>query len=181
MDQTTPANVTLSQAESQVMRSILTPLCPIMEEATPNQTPTEDEIFFDIALPLLMHLCTSLMGIVSAASLWIQIWETIQLECVMDGQWRQMGDYAVLMVKFGIRDSSVTGMQLARLMRIAHWGPPHMCIMQLIPRATLLCTGFFDETELYTANLSRLWPATNWEHHARATSTGSMANFPFAL
>ncbi len=69
MDQTTPANVTINQAESQVMRSILTPLRPIMEEATPNQTMMEDDIFHDIALPLLTHLHTSLTGIVSAASL----------------------------------------------------------------------------------------------------------------
>src|SRR6266446_2846667 len=181
MDQTTTTNLTLTKAKSQVMRSILTPLHPIMEEAMPNQTWTEDNLFFNIALPLLTHLRTSLTEIVTVASLWREIWETIQLECVMDGQWRQMGDYAVLMVRFGIRDSSVTGMQLARLMRIAHWGPPHMCIMQLIPRATLLCTGFFDERESYTANLSRLWPATDWEHHARATSTGLRADFPFVL
>src|SRR6266478_871706 len=129
MDQTMPANITITQAKSQAMRSILTLLHPIMEEATPNQTPTEDNIFFNIALPLLTHLHTSLTGIVSAASLWRQIQETIQLECVMDGQWRQMGDYVVLMVKFGICDTSVTGMQLARSMRMAHWGPLHMCIM----------------------------------------------------
>ncbi len=98
MDQTTTANLTLTEAESQVMRSILVPIRPIMEEATPNQTLTEDDIFFDIALPLLTHLQTSLTGIVSTASLWRQIQETIQLECVMDGQWRQMGDYAVLIV-----------------------------------------------------------------------------------
>ena len=53
MEQT---EVTLTIAEAQAMRSILTPLCLIMEEATPGQTPTEDEIFFDIALPLLTHL-----------------------------------------------------------------------------------------------------------------------------
>src|SRR6266478_5071873 len=152
-----------------------------MEEAALSQTLTKDDIFFNIALPLLMHLRTSLTGIVSAASLWRQIWETIRLECVMDGQWRQMGDYVVLMVKFGIRDTSVTGMQLARSMRMAHWGPLHMCIMQLIPRVTLLSTGFFDETESYTANLSRLWPATDWELHVRATSTGSMDDSPYAL
>src|SRR6266446_9075361 len=181
MDQTTPANVTITQAELQAMRSILTLLCPIMEEATLNQMITEDNIFFNITLPLLTHLCTSLMEIVSVASLWRQIRETIQLECVTDGQWRRMGDYAVLMVRFGIYDSSVTGMQLARSMRMVHWGPLHMCIMQLIPRATLLSTGFFDEMESYTANLSRLWPATNWEHHARATSTGLRADFPFVL
>src|SRR6266436_7310739 len=119
------------------------------------------------------------MGIVSTASLWRQIRETIQLECVTDGQWRQMGDYAVLMVRFGIHDNSVTGMQLAWSMRMAHWGPLHMCIMQLIPRVTLLSTGFFDKTESYTANLLRLWPATDWEHHVRATSTGLMDNLPF--
>src|SRR6266403_3682961 len=181
MEQTTPTNVTLSHAESQVMRDILTPLWPIMEEAALTQIPTEDEIFFDIALPLLTHLCTSLMGIVSVASLWTQIWEMIQLKCVTDGQWHQMGDYAVLMVKFGICDASVTGMQLTRSMRMVHWGPLHMCIMQLIPRATLLSMGFFDERESYTANLLRLWPATDWELHARATSTGSTADFPFAL
>src|SRR6266403_910370 len=67
MDQTTPANITISQAKSQVMRSILTPLCPIMEEATPNQTMMEDNIFFNITLPLLTHLRTSLMRIVSTA------------------------------------------------------------------------------------------------------------------
>src|SRR6266403_5527326 len=152
-----------------------------MEEAALSQTLTKDDIFFNIALPLLMHLRTSLTGIVSAASLWRQIWETIRLECVMDGQWRRMGDYAVLMVKFGICDTSVTGMQLARSMRMAHWGPLHMCVMRLIPRATLLSTGFFNETESYTANLLRLWPATDWEHHVRATSTGLMDNLPFAL
>src|SRR6266403_1902849 len=173
MDQTTPANITITIAESQVMKSILTLLCPIMEEATPNQMITEDDIFHNIALPLLTHLHTLLMGIVSTASLWRQMWETIQLECVMDGQWRQMGDYAVLMVRFGIRDNSVTGMQLARLMRMVHWGQLHMCVMQLIPRAILLSMGFFDKTESYTANLSRLWPATDWELHVRATSTGS--------
>ncbi len=54
MDQTN--DLTLTQAESQVMRTILTLLHPIMEEATPNQTPTEDRIFFNIALPLLTHL-----------------------------------------------------------------------------------------------------------------------------
>src|SRR6266478_7432741 len=106
MEQTN--NLTLTQAESLVMRSILTPLRPIMEEATPSQTPTEDDIFFNIALPLLTHIRTSLMAVVSAASLWRQIQETIQLKCVMDGQWHRMGDYVVLMVRFGIRDNSVT-------------------------------------------------------------------------
>src|SRR6266446_7731556 len=178
MDQTTTTNLTLTEAESQVMRSILTPLRPIMMEAMPNQTWTEDNLFFNITLSLLTHLRTSLMEIVTMASLWRQIWETIQLECVTDGQWRQKGDYAVLMVRFGICDNSVTGMQLAQSMRMAHWGPPHMCVMQLIPRATLLSMGFFDKTESYTANLSRLWPAIDWEHHMRATSTGSMADFP---
>src|SRR6266403_5412916 len=176
MDQTTTTNLTLTKAESQVMRSILTPLHPIMEEVTLNQMWTEDDLFFNIALPLLTHLQTSLMEIVTVASLWREIQETIRLECVTDGQWRRMGDYAVLMVRFGIRNSSVTGMQLARSMRMAHWGPLHMCVMQLIPRATLLCMGFFDEMESYTANLSRLWPATDWPLHVRATSTGSMDN-----
>src|SRR6266404_5981157 len=166
MDQTN--DLTLTQAKSMVMRSILTLLRPIMEE----------DIFFNIALPLLTHICTSLMGIVSMASLWRQIWETIQLECVTDGQWCWMGDYVVLMVRFGIRDTSVTGMQLAWSMRMAHWGPLHMCIMQLIPRATLLSTGYFDKTASYTANLSRLWPATDWELHVRATSTGSTDDSP---
>src|SRR6266481_9759885 len=116
------------------------------------------------------------MGIVSVASLWRQIQETIQLECVTDGQWCRMGDYAVLMVKFGIRDTLVISMQLTWSMRMAHWGPLHMCIMRLIPRATLLCMGFFNERESYTANLSRLWPATNWPRLMRATSTGSTDN-----
>src|SRR6266481_5286693 len=181
MDQTTATNLTITKAESQVMRSILTPLRPIMEEATPSQTLTEDDIFFNITLPLLTHLRTSLTEIVSAASLWREIRQMIQLECVTDGQWRRMGDYAVLMVSFGIRDASVTGMQLAQSMRMVHWGPLHMCIMPLIPRVTLLSTGFFDETESYTANLSRLWPATDWEHHMRATSTGLTDNSPFVL
>src|SRR6266403_1064449 len=180
MDQTTTTSLTLTEAESQVMRSILTPLRPIMEEATPNQTWTEDDLLFNIALPLLTHLRTSLMEIVAVASLWREIRETVRLECVTDGQWRRMGDYAVLMVRFGIRDSSVTGMQLARSMRTVHWGPLHMCVTQLIPRATLLCTGFFNETESYTANLSRLWPAINWPLHVRATSTGSTDDSPFA-
>src|SRR6266481_1338321 len=125
MDQTTTTNLTLTEAESQVMRSILTPLRPIMIEATPNQTWTEDDLFFNIALPLLMHLWTSLTEIVTMASLWREIRETIQLECVTDGQWHRMGDYAVLMVRFGIRDSSVTGMRLARSTRMEHWGPLH--------------------------------------------------------
>src|SRR6266481_650806 len=181
MDQTTETNITLTEAKSQVMRSILTPLRPIMVEATPSQAWTEDDIFFNIALPLLMHLRTSLTEIVSAASLWRQIQEMIQLECVTDGQWCQMGTYVVLMVRFGIHDASVTSMQLARSMRMVHWGPLHMCIMQLIPRATLLSTGYFDETASYTANLSRLWPATNWEHHVRATSTGLMDDSPSTL
>src|SRR6266403_4739288 len=176
MDQTTTANLTLTKAESQVMRSILTALRPIMEEATPNQTLTEDDIFFNITLPLLTHLRTSLTGIVSMASLWRQIQEMIQLECIMDGQWCRMGDYVVLMVKFGICDTLVTSMQLAQSMRMVHWGPLHMCVMQLIPRATLLSMGFFDERESYTANLSRLWPATDWAHHMRATLTGLMDN-----
>src|SRR6266403_971941 len=114
MNQTTTTNLSLTEAKSQVMRSILVPLRPIMEEATPNQTLTKDDLFFNVALPLLTHLRTSLMEIVAAASLWRQIRETIWLECVTDGQWRRMGDYAVLMVKFGIRDTLVTGMQLAR-------------------------------------------------------------------
>src|SRR6266478_3018176 len=179
MDQATTANLTITKAESQVMRSILTPLRPIMEEATLSQTLTKDDIFFNIALPLLMHLRTSLMEIVSAASLWREIRQMIQLECVMDGQWRWMGDYAVLMVRFGIRDALVTGMQLARSMRMVHWGPLHMCVMQLIPRVTLLSTGYFDETVSYTANLSRLWPATDWPLHMRATSTGSTDDSPY--
>src|SRR6266446_8547162 len=174
MDQTTTTNLTLTKAESQVMRSILTPLRPIMEEATPNQTWTEDDLFFNITLPLLTHLRTSLTEIVAVASLWRQIRETIRLECMTDGQWHRMGDYAVLMVKFGIRDTSVTGMQLTQSMRMVHWGPLHMCVMQLIPRVTLLSMGFFDERESYTANLSRLWPATEWERLMRATLTGSM-------
>src|SRR6266481_5511463 len=96
------------------------------------------------------------MGIVSVASLWRQIWEMIQLECIMDGQWCQMGDYVVLMVKFGIHNTSVTGMPLAQLMRMAHWGPLHMCVMQLIPRATLLSTGFFDEGIVHSKPLKAL-------------------------
>ncbi len=110
------------------------------------------------------------------ASLWRQIREMIQLECVTDGQWCRMRDYVVLMVKFGIRDTSVTSMQLTWLMRMAHWGPLHMCVMQLIPRATLLSMGFFDERESYTANLSRLWPATNWEHVIDLTNEGSSSD-----
>ncbi len=180
MDQTTTTNLSLTEAKSQVMRSILVPLRPIMEEATLSWTLTEDDLFFNVALPLLTHLRTSLMEIVAVASLWRQIWEMIRLECVTDGQWCWMGDYAVLMVKFGIRDTSVTGMQLAQSMRMAHWGPLHMCIMQLIPRVTLLSMGFFDETESYTANLSRLWPATDWELHMRATLTGSTDDSPSA-
>src|SRR6266446_6437127 len=121
MDQTATTSLTLTEAKSQVMRSILTPLCPMMEEVTPNQTWTEDELFFNIALPLLTHLRTSLTEMVAVASLWREIQGTIRLKCVTDGQWRRMGDYAVLMVRFGIRDSSVTGMQLARSMRMAHW------------------------------------------------------------
>src|SRR6266481_19300 len=180
MDQTATTNLTLTEAESQVMRTVLTPLHPLMREAMPDLTWTEDELFFNIALPLLTHLRTSLTEIVTVASLWREIQGTIRLECVTDGQWHRMGDYAVLMVRFGIRDSLVTGMQLARSMRMAHWGPLHMCIMQLIPRATLLCTGFFDKRESYTANLSRLWPATDWPLHVRATSTGSMDDLPYA-
>src|SRR6266436_4251891 len=173
MDQTTITNLTLTEAESQVMRIILTPLRPIMREATPNRTWTEDELFFDIALPLLTHRRTSLTEIVTVAALWREIQGTIRLECMTDGQWRRMGDYAVLMVRFGIHNTSVTGMQLAWSMRMVHWGPLHMCVTQLIPRATLLCTGFFNERESYTANLSRLWPATDWPLPMRATSTGS--------
>src|SRR6266478_2135516 len=172
MDQTETPSLTLTEAESQVMRTVLVPLRPMMREATPDQTWEEDELLFNIAHPLLMHLRTSLNEIVAMASLWREIRTTIRLECVTDGQWHRMGDYAVLMVRFGIRYSSVTGMQLARSMRMAHWGPLHMCVMRLIPRATLLCTGFFDEMESYTANLSRLWPATDWPLHVRATSTG---------
>jgi len=84
MDQTTTTNLTLTEAESQVMRSILTPLQLMMEEATPDQTWTEDDLFFNIALPLLTHLRTSLTEIVAAASLWREIQKTIWLECVTD-------------------------------------------------------------------------------------------------
>ncbi len=129
MDQNETATPTLTEAESQVMRTVLTPLRPLMREATLNQTWTKDEIYSNIARPLLTHLRTSLTEIVAVASLWREIQQMIRLECMTDGQWRQMGDYAVLMVRFGIRDSSVTGMQLARSMRMAHWGPLHMCIM----------------------------------------------------
>ncbi len=181
MEQTNPTNISLTNAEAQVIRDILTPLCLIMEEATPNQTPTEDKIFFNIALPLLTHLHHSLMEIVSAASLWRQIHKTIWLKCMTDGQWCQMGNYAVLMVKFGIHNALMNGMLLAQSMRMVHWGPLHLCAMQLIPRATLLSTGFFNETESYTANLSRLWPAVNWAHHVRATLTGSMGDSPSKL
>ena len=118
------------------------------------------------------------MEIVSMASLWTQIHKMIQLECMMDGQWHQMGSYAVLMVKFGICDTLVNGMLLTWLMRMVHWGPLHMCAMQLIPRATLLSMGFFDEREMYTANLSRLWPAVDWALHMRATLTGLRASSP---
>src|SRR6266478_4825854 len=182
MDPITPINATLTitEAELQVMRSILTPLRPIMREATLNRVWTEDDLCFNIALPLLTHLRTSLTEIVAVASLWREMWEMIWLECVTDGQWWRMGDYAVLMVRFGIRDSSVTGMQLAWSMRMVHWGPLHMCVTQLIPRVTLLCTGFFDKRESYTANLSRLWPATDWPLHMRATSTGSMDDSLYA-
>src|SRR6266478_958888 len=181
MNQNTAINTILvpTEAESQVMRSILTPLRLMMEEATPDQTWTEDDLFFNIALPLLTHLRPSITEIIAMPSLWSEMRATIPLECVTDGQWRRMGDYAVLMVRFGIRDSSVTGMRLARSMRMEHWGPLHTCVMRLIPRATLLCTGFFDERESYTANLSRLWPATDWPLHVRATSTGSTGDLPF--
>src|SRR6266403_2132808 len=139
MNQATAINATLipTEAESQVMRSILTPLRPMMEEATPNQTWTEDDIFLNIALPLLTHLRPSITEIVAVPSLWREMRAMIQLECVMDGQWRWMGDYAVLMVRFGICDSSVTGMLLAQSTRMEHWGPLHTCVMQLIPRAAL--------------------------------------------
>src|SRR6266403_1864095 len=156
MDQTTTTNLTITKAESQAMRSILAPLQPIMEEAAPDQTLTEDDIFFNIALPLPTHLRTSLMEIVSVASLWRWIREMNQLECITDGQWHRMGDYTVLMVRFGIRDASVTSMQLAQSMRMAHWGPLHMCVMQLIPRVTLLSMGFL----------------TRW-NHTQQTSQGS--------
>src|SRR6266403_386637 len=181
MDQTMTINAALipTEAESQVMRSILTPLRPMMEEAMPNQTWTEDDIFFNIALPLLTHLWPSITEIIAVPSLWSEMRATIQLECVTDGQWRRMGDYAVLMVRFGIRDSSVTSMRLAWSTRMEQWGPLHTCVMRLIPRATLLCMGFFDERESYTANLSRLWPATDWPLHVRATLTGSTGNSPF--
>src|SRR6266403_4167439 len=178
MDQTAPVNVTLipTEAESQVMRSLLTPLRAIMEEAMPDQTWTEDDIFLNFALPLLTHLRPLIAEIVAVPPLWSGMRTTIRLECVTDGQWRRMGDYAVLMVRFGIRDSSVTGMRLAQSTRMEHWGPLHTCVMQLIPRVTLLCMGFFDERESYTANLSRLWPATDWPLHVRATLTGSTDN-----
>src|SRR6266446_6081403 len=109
MNQPTPINATLTptEAKSQVMRSILAPLQPIMEEATPDQTWTEDEIFFNIALPLLTHLRPSITEIIAMPPLW--------------SEWRRMGDYAVLMVRFGIRDSSVTGMRLGRSTRMEHW------------------------------------------------------------
>src|SRR6266404_2659134 len=154
MNQTTPVNATLvpTTAESQVMRTILAPLRAMMEEATPTHTWTEDEIFLNIALPLLTHLRPSIAEIVAVPSLWSEMRTTIQLECVTDGQWRRMGDYVVLMVRFGIRDALVTGMRLARSTRMEHWGPLPMCIMQLIARATLLSTGYFDETASYTAN-----------------------------
>src|SRR6266403_3962569 len=142
MDQPVTTNLTLTEAEAQVMRTILIPLRPLMREAMPDQTWTEDELYSHIAHPLLTHLQTSLTETVTMASLWREMRQMIRLECVTDGQWRRMGDYAVLMVRFGIRDSSVTGMQLARSMRTVHWGPLHMCVTQLIPRATLLCTGF---------------------------------------
>src|SRR6266478_454269 len=118
MNQTTPVNATLvpTTAESQVMRSLLTPLRAMMEEATPTHTWTEDEVFLNIALPLLTHLRPSIAEIVAVPSLWSEMRTTIQLECVTDGQWRRMGDYAVLMVRFGIRDASVTGMRLVRSM-----------------------------------------------------------------
>src|SRR6266446_2881485 len=181
MNQTTPINATLipTKAKSQVMRSILAPLHPMMEEATPNQTWTEDEIFFNIALPLLMHLRPSITEIVAVPLLWSEMRATIRLKCITDGQWRRMGDYAVLMVRFGIHDSSVTGMRLARSTRMEHWGPLHTCVMQLIPRATLLCTGFFDERESYTAIFSKVTAATNWPLHVRATSIGSTGDLPF--
>src|SRR6266478_8294630 len=181
MNQTIDTTLTPTEAKSQVMRSILTPLRLIMEEATLTHTWMEDDIFLNIALPLLTHLRPSITEIVAVPSLWSEMRTTIQLECVTDGQWRRMGDYAVLMVRFGIYDTLVTGMQLARSMRMVHWGPLHMCIMQLIPEVTLLSTGFFDERGSYTANLSRLWPATNWAHHVRATSTGLMDNSPSTL
>src|SRR6266403_2740358 len=179
MEPTKIPNITLTHAKSRVIRDILTPLQDIMTKANSNQNTTKDDIFLNITLPLLTHICPSLTEIVSMAFLWRQIQEMIWLKCITDGQWRQMGDYVVLMVKFGICDTSVTGMQLARSMRMAHWGPLHMCVMQLIPRATLLSTGFFDKMESYTANLLRLWPATDWELHMRATSTGSMDDSPY--
>src|SRR6266446_6339999 len=137
---TIDAILTPTEAESQVMRTILTPLRPMMEEATPNQMWTEDEIFFNIALPLLTHLRPSITEIVAVPSLWSEMRATIRLECVTDGQWCRMGDYAVLMVRFGIRDSSVTCIRLALSTTMEHWGPIHMSDMRLIPRATLLCT-----------------------------------------
>src|SRR6266403_3039622 len=100
MDQTTTTNLTLTEAKLQVMRSILAPLRPIMEEATPNQTLTEDDLFFNVALPLLTHLHTSLTEIVATASLWRQLQETIRRECVMDGQWHRMWGNVVITVKF---------------------------------------------------------------------------------
>src|SRR6266446_4864862 len=176
MEPTKIPNITLTHAKSRVIRDILTPLQDIMTKANSNQNTTKDDIFLNITLPLLTHICPSLTEIVSMAFLWRQIQEMIWLKCITDGQWREMEDYVVLMVKFGICNASVTSMQLGQSMRMAHWGPPHMCIMQLIPRVTLLSTGFFDERETYTANLSRLWPATDWAHHMRATLTGLMDN-----
>ncbi len=73
MEPTGTPNITLTHAEARVMRDILTPLQEMMTKAKPNQTITKDNIFLDIALPLLIHICPSLTEIVSAASLWRQI------------------------------------------------------------------------------------------------------------
>ncbi len=66
-------------------------------------------------------------------------------------------------------------------MRMIHWGPHHMCAMQLTPRVTLLSMGFFNEEEMYTANLSRLLPAIDWAALIRAILTGSEGTSPSEL
>ncbi len=56
-----------------------------------------------------------------------------------------------------------------------------MCAMQLTPRVTLLSMGFFNEEEMYTANLSRLLPAIDWAALIRAILTGSEGTSPSEL
>ena len=164
---------TLTVLEADAMRDLLVPLRSLIAAANPGREVPPEDIFFHVALPLLTHIRPTLDSLALAISLWTATLPPAQLTSVTDGHWDRMGPYAVLTVRFGIREETTISTRSGPLDQTVYWSQHLLSVMQLTPRVTLLVSGFSSPLETYTESLSRLYPAVDWHTVGRPTSTGS--------